>query len=231
MIWYNLFMTEVRKDKLTNGCYYHILNRSIAQYQIFKEADDCERFLQILDLYRYIDFVYKYSNFLNLTLPVQQLIIEKLRKDNQKMVKIIAYCIMPTHFHLILYQNENNGISKFIAKVLNSYSRSFNLRYKRKGPLWEGHFKNVLIDTDEQMLHLTRYIHLNPVSANLIKQPDKWSYSSYREYISRKEKGLCEFDDLIELTSKNYQTFVNDRINYQKELSKIKRLTIENYTN
>lgn len=223
-------MTEIRKDQLANGCYYHILNRSIAKFEIFNGVDDCDRFLQILDLYRYIDFTHKYSNFLNLSLPLQQIIIENLRKDDHKLVKIVAFCIMPTHFHLILYQNENNGISKFMAKVLNSYSRYFNLRNKRKGPLWEGRFKNVLVDKDEQLLHLTRYIHLNPVSVNLVEKPKEWLYSSYCEYIDRKDGSLCEFSHLIDLSPKKYQKFVNDRIDYQKELSKIKRLTIENYT-
>lgn len=223
-------MAEVRKDQLANGCYYHIFNRSIAKFQIFNETDNCERFLRILDLYRYVDFTHKYSNFLNLSLPLQQIIIEKIRKEDKKLVKMIAYCIMPTHFHLILYQNENNGISKFMAKVLNSYSRYFNLRYKRKGPLWEGHFRNVLVDKDEQLLHLTRYIHLNPVSANLIHKPEEWLHSSYSEYIDSIDSGLCELSDLIELSPKKYQKFVNDRTDYQKELSKIKRLTIENYS-
>jgi len=223
-------MTEFRKDQLASGNYYHILNRSIARFQIFIDTKDCERFMQILDLYRYIDFNHKYSNFLNLSLLIQKSIIENLRKEDYKLVKIISFCLMPTHFHLILYQIENNGISKYMAKVLNSYSRYFNLRHKRKGPLWEGRFKNVLVDKDEQLLHLTRYIHLNPVSAGLIKKPEKWPYSSYSEYIDRKDDCLCEFADLIELLPKKYQAFVKDRISYQKELSKIKRLTIENYT-
>ncbi|OGD56426.1 hypothetical protein A2V71_04650 [Candidatus Berkelbacteria bacterium RBG_13_40_8] len=156
--------------------------------------------------------------------------ISSLKNDSPKFVKTVAYCIMPTHFHLILGQIGNNGISKFMAKVLNSYSRYFNLRYKRKGPLWEGHFKNVLVNSDEQLLHLTRYIHLNPVSAGLIKKPEDWTFSSYPGYLSSKTDGLCEYDGLFNISSKEYKKFVNSRASYQKELSKIKCILIEDYT-
>lgn len=220
----------MRKDRLVNNHYYHVLNRSIAQYEIFKDVRDCERFLRLLDLYRYIDFDYKYSHFLELTLDHQKNVIKDLKSNNSKLVKIISYCLMPTHLHLILYQNVDSGISKFIARILNSYSRYFNLYYHRKGPMWEGHFKNILITTDEQLLHLTRYIHLNPVSANLVKKPEDWQLSSYLEYVRNgKDDNICEFDGLFNLSSKDYKNFVNSGISYQKELAKIKHLLIENY--
>ena len=219
----------MRKDQLANGEYYHIVNRSIAQYEIFKDTVDCARFMEILNLYRYVNFFYKYSNFLELTVVHQQAVINDLKENGQKLVKIVAYCVMSTHLHLILYQNDDKGISKFMARVLNSYSRYFNLRHRRKGPLWEGHFKNILVDTDEQLLHLTRYIHLNPVSAGIVKNPQDWPFSSYPEYVGTKENNLCEFDGLFNMTSKNYKYFVNSRIAYQKELSKIKHLLIEDY--
>ena len=219
----------MRKDLLVDGSYYHVINRSIAQYEIFKEIDDYMRFLQILDLYRYKDFNYKYSNFSELTTANQQAIIQALKKNSLKLVEIVAYCIMPTHFHLILEQISDKGISKFMAKVLNSYSRYFNLRHKRKGPLWESHFQNILINSDEQLLHLTRYIHLNPVSAGLVEKPEDWAFSSYSEYLKDEEDNLCEYEDLLDISSENYKKFVNNRISYQKELSKIKRILLENY--
>ena len=208
---------------------YHIINRSIAQYKIFDRSDDCERFMQILDLYRYIDFPYKYSNFQELTMANQQAVIKNL-EESQKYLKIIAYCLMPTHFHLILYQCVNDGITKFMTKILDSFTRYFNLRHQRKGPLWEGHFKNILVSTDEQLLHLTRYLHLNPVSAGLVNKPEKWALSSYKEYIDPSERNLCEPDNFFDISPNDYKKFVNSRIAYQKELSKIKHLLMEDYT-
>lgn len=220
----------MRKEPLVAGNYYHILNRSIAQYRILEDTNDCLRFIQILDLYRFVDFTYKYSNFSKLALLSQKAIIGGLKSRSQKYVEIIAYCLMPTHFHLILKQITDDGTTKFVAKVLNSYSRYFNLRHKRKGPLWESHFKNVSIKTDDQILHLTRYIHLNPVSAGLVRKPNKWIYSSYPEYIGKAKEKLCSFDKIINVSPKRYQKFVSDRISYQKKLSKIKKILIDNYT-
>jgi putative transposase len=78
---------------------------------------------------------------------------------------------MPTHIHLVLRQLKDGGISKFMSNILNSYSRYFNIKHNRKGPLWEGRFRKVLVGSDEQLLHLTRYVHLNPVTACLVDKP------------------------------------------------------------
>ena len=225
-------MSGIRKVPLVNGHYYHIISRSIAQYKVFDE-EDYSRFLQIVNLYRYPDLVYKYSNFIKLSLQNQKLIIANLGESGLMFVTIIAYCVMPTHIHLLLKQNLDHGISNYLGKILNSYTRYFNIKHHRKGPLWEGRFKNVLVDKDEQILHLTRYIHLNPASAGLVDKPDKWSFSSYGEYINNhpgsKNDHLCDFDGLINLDPTKYKKFVQSRIAYQKELSKIKHLLIENY--
>ncbi|MCD6228150.1 MAG: transposase, partial [Candidatus Omnitrophica bacterium] len=149
--------------------------------------------------------------------------------DKEKIVEIVAYCIMPTHFHLILKQLKKGGISTFIGNVLNSYSRYFNTKHKRGGPLWEGKFKNVSVETDEQLLHLTRYIHLNPTSAGLVKKPEEWSYSSYLEYLGKIKKinRICSYEDSIDISPLSYKNFVESRILYQRELEKIKHLILE----
>ena len=138
---------------------------------------------------------------------------------------------MPTHLHLILKQITDGGISKYVSRVLNSYTRYFNLIHRRTGPLWSGRFKSVLVAENDQLLHLTRYIHLNPTSAGLVKKPDDWQFSSYKEYVHDKSvKGICKFDNIIDLKSSQYKKFVADRQGYQKELSKIKQILIEDYT-
>lgn len=150
-------------------------------------------------------------------------------KGQENIVQIIAFCIMPTHIHLILKQLKDSGIATFMGNVLNSYSRYFNLNHNRKGPLWESKFKNVLINNDDQLLHLTRYIHLNPVTAFLCENPKEWSYSSYKEYIDdNNQNNLCQFSDLIKVTPIEYEKFVNTRKNYQRELKRIEKLLLEN---
>ncbi len=221
----------MRKNPLSSGSYYHIINRSIAKYEIFNTGDDCRRIIEILDLYRFSDFPCKYSKFTRLSPGHQKAIANDIKKSGETMVEIIAYCIMSTHIHLLLKQEADNGISRYMAKVLGSYSLYFNIKHKRRGPLWEGRFKNVLLETDEQMLHLTRYIHLNPVSAGLVKKPEDWQYSSYHEYVSKDHiDGMCRFEGLMDIDPKEYKKFVRDRIAYQKELSKIKHFLIEDYS-
>ena len=131
---------------------------------------------------------------------------------------------MPTHIHLLMQQLEDNGISKFMNLLLKSYSKYFNEKYNRKGPLWEGRFKNVLVETNEQFLHLTRYIHLNPVTADLVNAPEEWKYSSYLEYLALidKNKMICNFNSYLDMEATSYKKFVKDGISYEKVLAKIK---------
>ncbi|OQA52973.1 MAG: Transposase IS200 like protein [candidate division WS2 bacterium ADurb.Bin280] len=221
---------QVRKDELVNGQIYHVFSRSIAGFVVFNTSDEYARMIDLLDLFRYRNFTHKYAIYKKLTVNSQIAIRENLI-NSERSVEIIAYCIMPTHIHLVLKQIESEGISKFLAKVLNSYSRYFNTRHKRTGPLWEGRFKSVLVDRDEQLLHLTRYLHLNPTSAGLVDNPEDWDYSSYNEYIDPSSgQNLCDVGDLFDLSPDQYQLFVNERKDDQKTLSLIKAVLIDNYS-
>lgn len=105
----------------------------------------------------------------------------------------------------------------------------FLIKHKRKGPLWEGRFKNVLIKTEEQLLHLTRYVHLNPVSSYLVDKPENWPASSYCEYLSEVnlEDRSCNYENVLSLEPAAYKNFVEDRISYQRELVKIRKLILD----
>ncbi len=151
-----------------------------------------------MSIMRFADFDMKYSNYKRLTESHRSKLIEELKENDNLFVKTISYCVMPTHYHLLLEQVKDNGIEKFISKMLNSYAKYFNLRHKRSGPLWSSRFKSVEVVDDEQLLHLTRYIHLNPTSAGYVNMPEDWQYSSYMEYISD-DKHLCEYDHLLEI--------------------------------
>lgn len=223
---------QIRKESLETGHYYHIYTRSIAGYKIFNDAVDFDRMYQLLKLYRYSNFQYKFSRFIDLDVVMQAQILNSVEKENDLLVEVAAYCFMPTHIHLLLKQTREKGISKFMARALNSYSRYFNTKHNRSGPLWSGRFKNVLVSDDEQLLHLTRYIHLNPTSIGLVKDPEEWLYSSYGNYISDEmpHETVIDKDGLFDFTPKSYRKFVHDRKSYQRELSIIKSLLIEDYT-
>lgn len=229
MEWCIIDLMSFRKIPLVNGQYYHIFTRSIAGFSVFNDNDDFSRMESLLGVYRFKDFVYKYSRFISSDLIMQNAIIARLEKGSPLLVKIVAFSTMPTHIHLILQQTLDNGISKFISDVLNSYTRYFNVKHKRKGPLWEGPFNNVLIKTDEQIIHLTRYIHLNSTTAGLTKNPEDWIYSSYRAYIGMTGKNFCDFE-FLDIKPTKYRKFVTDQKLYQKELALIKSLLIDHYT-
>lgn len=119
--------------------------------------------------------------------------------DNENLVDIVAYCIMPTHVHLLLHLQKDNGISLYMNKLLNSYTKYFNTRHRRKGPLWESRFKKVAIQDDGLVLDMTRYLHLEPVRKLLVDSPEKWRYSSCCEYLGKGGKShnrICNINHL-----------------------------------
>ena len=211
------------------GEIYHVMTKSIAGFKIFNSKNDFLRILNLLKFYQKermpVNF-YRFNKFLKGEKRFREEI--NLKTENN-VVDIIAYCIMPTHLHLVLQEVKGKSISRVMSNILNSYTRYFNIKHGRKGPLWEGRFKKVLIEDDEQLLHLTRYIHLNPVTANLISDPRKWLWSSYQEYLGmvKGEDKICRFENIIDIDQSTYSEFVKDRISYQKELAAIKKTLLE----
>jgi putative transposase len=217
----------MRKYPLTDGKVYHTFTKSIAGFEIFRNESDYQRMSSMLKYYKVENPPLKFSIFFEI--KNKEVFYQGHFVSRDNLVEIIAYCIMPTHIHLILRQLEKDGISSFMSKVLNSYTRYFNVKNKRKGPLWESRFKNVEVRTDEQLLHLTRYIHLNPVTANLVEEPHDWSFSSYVEYLGKKqvEESVCSYSRLLNIVPKDYKKFVSSRKDYQRELAKIKELCLD----
>jgi putative transposase len=222
-------LVYIRKDLLVEGEVYHIFNKSIARFKIFSNDSEFSRMTALIRYYQREKPAVKFSKFLKLARVRNNQNSEPPVLSDGKLVEIIAFCVMPTHIHLVLKQLKENGISIFMSNVLNSYTRYFNTKHKRKGPLWEGRFKNVLIKSSEQLLHLTRYIHLNPLTAHLVEKPEEWSASSYGEYSLRVDGNvkICKYDDLLQIEPLAYREFLLDRALYQRDLAKIKDLLLE----
>ena len=209
----------------------HVVNKSIANFIIYNTETEFQRMLLTTKYYQIEKREISLSRFVRDTISDKKSLEKEmsLLGRKQKLVEIVAYCLMPTHPHFILEELKKGGIAKFIGNTLNSYARYFNLKHKRKGPLWEGRSKKVLVKTDEQLLHLTRYVHLNPVTAYIVECPEKWRYSSYNEYISEGEnnKKICTFDHVLSIKHSEYKKFVNEGISNQRECAKIKKLTLK----
>ncbi|MBN1521920.1 MAG: transposase [Candidatus Aureabacteria bacterium] len=219
-------MVSSRKDALVNGEVYHVFTKSIAGYTVFNDDSEYLRMLDTLRYYQRESPAIKYSRYIKL-IDENALYQDELR-NLEKLVDIIAYCLMPTHIHCVLRQLKDNGITIFMSNTLNSYTKYFNSKHKRKGPLWQGRFKNVLINTQEQLLHMTRYLHLNPVTSYLTNKAEDWPVSSYSEYINRnKNEEICYFRDVLQIEPDSYKKFVNQRASYQRDLACIKNLIME----
>jgi hypothetical protein len=121
---------------------------------------------------------------------------------------------MPNHYHFLIYPLEDGILSRFIQRLFNSYTQAFNKQQKRSGTLFEGRAESVLVATDEYILHLCRYIHLNPVSAKLVAHPVDWPYSNYLEWVKKREGTLVdrEFVNGFFQSSKDYENFVLSEI-------------------
>jgi putative transposase len=140
---------------------------------------------------------------------------------------------MPNHFHLLLKQLVEDGISKFMSDFQNSYTRYFNIKNKRHGPLFDTQFKAVRIKNDEQLMHVSRYIHLNPFTSFVVDSFDKlenYQWSSLPDYINEDEGQICNVSLILDLfnSKQDYRMFVLNHADYQRNLKMIKDLVIEN---
>lgn len=219
-----------RFTPLIENYYYHVFNRGVNKRYIFKSKYEYSRFILSLKFYNSLEYPIRFSKFTMLSSDQRSEIWRRLEKEKTNS-DIISYCLMPNHFHLLLKQNTENGISKFLGNLQNSYARYFNVKNGRVGPLFQGQFKAVKIDSEEQLLHVSRYIHLNPYSSAGVKTLDDlttYPWSSLPEYISTVNFPICKKDDILTNFKKSsYKDFVLDNAEYQKTLEDIKHLTFD----
>jgi len=171
--------------------YYHLYNRGTDKRVIFIENGDYLRFLALLYLCNTVEAIHR-SDFLHTTF-IELMLVQR----NETLVDIGAYCLMPNHFHILVHEKVENGISLFMQKVSTAYTMYFNKKYKRSGALFEGRFRAKHIDNDPYLKYMFSYIHLNPVKLidsewkeNGIKDRirareylDTFKYSSYLDYL------------------------------------------------
>jgi len=160
---------------------YHIFNRGCNRNPIF-----------------YTDENYRY-------------LTEKISTTVERFgVDVIAYCLMPNHYHLLVQQNSEVPISKWLQYIFNGYSQAINKQEGRTGTLFEGRPKHILIDSDEYLLDVIAYIHFNPVAAGLTSKPVKWEFSNCLEWLGKRESMLIS-NHIIEsfISRSEYADFLN----------------------
>ncbi len=222
-----------RFDPLVSGEIYHIINRGVASMPIFIGVHYYEHFLETALYYLNKKTPLRYSYFIRLPTTARREILDKLRQQHDYLIELISYCLMPNHFHLLLKQITDNGISEFMRKFSESYSHYFNVKNKRLGPLFQGRFKSVRIESEQQLLHVSRYIHLNPYSSGIVKSVNdlkQYPYSSLPEYLNLTGNSYCQKDIISSYFRKPgaYEDFVFSQADHQRSLSIIKHLLLEN---
>jgi len=183
--------------------HYHIYNRGWNRSKIFQDEED----------YRY------FESLLSRHLSTEKQKDSKCREYRwlRPTIRLKAYCLMPNHFHMLVYQTEESGISQLMSSILTAYTMYFNKKYKRRGSLFESTYKAVLITEDPQLMHITRYIHLNHAKFRT------WPYSSYQDYLGT-FRDWIDPASILELFSskKQYEEFVDDYEELQRERDSVK---------
>lgn len=222
-----------RITPLINGEYYHVFNRGVEKRAIFDNKRSYQRFIDTICYYRFTGTPLKLSNFFRLS----QLKRNKLLIDLQthpKHITITCYVLMKNHFHFILKQETDGGISKFIKNLSDSYTKYFNTRNNRIGPLFQGQFKAIRVESDDQLLHLSRYIHLNPYMGSLLKSLTDlrdYSWSSLQQFIQTSDQmTYCDISPIIASfkNSESYWNFITDYVDYKNNIDIIKDVIFEN---
>lgn len=213
----------LRKDILTTGNIYHIFNRGVNKGDIFFLEKDYCRFLLAAKHYRTKDSKFSYEK------PNSNNDTGTLEVKIEPRIEILAFSLMPNHFHFLIRQLKDDGITWFMQHLINSYVHYLNLKHKRVGPLFQGRFKNALIESDEQLLHTSRYIHLNPLVSGLVPDLKNYSWSSYNSYIGREEDSLSNPEFILKnfQTKGDYEQFVLNQAEYAKSLEQIKHITLD----
>ena len=184
--------------------FYHIYNRGWNLGKVFIDNEDWRHFESLL--------------IRHLSPTPKQDKLGREYKHYYPEVRLVAYCLMGNHFHMLLYQYDETAITRLMTSLMTAYTAYFNKRHQRRGSLFESTYKAVLIRDDAQLMHITRYIHLNHANYTT------WPHSSYSDYLGQSREWV-ESGRILELFSSPevYKEFVADYEDMQREMDEIKR--------
>ena len=174
----------------------------------------------------------RFSHFKRLSADDRKSSLNSLYKKGDHIVEIYAFAFMPNHYHFLIKQIEDKGISNFLRIIQNGYAKYLNTKEKRSGSVFQQMFKVVRIEQDAQLLHVARYIHLNPLTSYVLKDEkdlEKYPWNSFADYLSANPRVFVNTKLLGKLhSSKNkFKAFTLSQLNYQRNLEKIKHLLFD----
>jgi putative transposase len=184
--------------------FYHVYARGLNKQRIFREPADFEKFLKLFSRYLSLE---ETKNSVGISFP-----------NYSNRLELAAFCLMPNHFHLLIYQRQQGVMTQFMRSLLTSYSMYFNKKYKRSGPLFESRYKASLISDDAYLEHISRYIHLNP------RLWQQYEYSSLPYYLQRISDDWIHTKRITERfsTPDEYLQFVQDYVQNKEMIDILK---------
>lgn len=236
-----------QKPQLANNEIYHVVSRGVGDSVIFQNQDD---------YYRGIFSIYEFNNAKSTEIWLRRIQRKKEKAlgcrtpqycrgvdSRDRLVEILSFCFMPNHIHLLLRQIKNNGITDFMKKVGGGYANYFNKKYRRKGHLFN-RFRAVYVKTDEQLKNVFVYIHTNPISLiepgwkengienskGVIKFLEEYKWSSYQDYLSKKNfSSVTERQFILEAMDcqQGCREAVDNWIKYKKEMKNFSDVVLE----
>jgi putative transposase len=238
------------RDKIIAGEIYHIYNRGTEKRSIFLDDSDYLRFIH--DLFEFNDEnpAFNIGHFFNKNrkrdeaeyIDVRRQYIER-RRGRKMLVEILAFCLMPNHYHLLLKPKKDSGITEFIKKINGGYAKYFNNKYERTGTLFQGKYKSILVKKDAYFIHLPYYIHLNPLDLKFpewrdgkiknykeaMKFLENYRWSSFLDYIGKKNFPSVTQREFLLRFFGGAEQYKKDTLEWLKEmdLEEIKNLTLE----
>lgn len=193
-------MTRI-KTLTASKIFYHVYCRGNNKNPIFFVEEDYSRLLATILLFQSTTTPQNFSRlstkFRNRGLSIiDRSIVDQVR--DQRIVELIAFVFMPNHFHLLLGEIEDGGISNYMKRVLNSYTKYLNIRHERSGHIFQGRFGRVPIIDNNQLLYLSTYLHRNPRELpGWQNKEDAYPWSSYQDYIKENRWGMLLAPDII----------------------------------
>ncbi len=196
--------TKNRVKTYIPDAYYHVYSRGVNKRVIFIDDSDYSVFLNLLKRY--------------LSKEVSKDRYKRVYENMSNKVEVLAYCLMPNHFHLLLYQKSEQGMPDLLQRILTSYSMYFNKKYRRSGQLFQDAYKAKHISSDEYLEHISRYIHLNHSNWR------RWGFSSLGCYLNEKQVDWLSPESILGLfkDKNDYLDFVSDYVDYKNSLDTIK---------
>lgn len=195
-----------------SGAYYHIYNRGVEKRIIFEDEHDYSTFLSLLKLY-----------LTSPSLPGESLKVKRPPSHHinnfNGNISVIAYCLMPNHFHLMVKQSEADGINHFMRSLSTQYVHYFNKKYSRIGCLFQGPYKAVKVVNENQFTYLTKYIHRNPLDLPAFRESpgrlSEYKYSSYGNYLKHFHQAWINPENILTYFSStnphcSYKNFVEE---------------------